>query len=180
MMWATTTRGGNAEHAQTDLLPNLRTQARPLRRLVSHRVDQAQERRDHPGRRVPGFRKTVRRGRPTERVVYRVRRADGSAEDLLDHMAPTLFRPAYLDRYPNLLPPPAALIHDVDWPSEHPARGPRKAGQVRTRGRLSRRSRNRRCGSERPRSKVVVTKDQPGLELMTGQAPKHLQSRQAP
>jgi hypothetical protein len=49
-----------------------------------------------------------------------VRRADGSYEDLPKWMAPTLFRPLRIERYPDPLPPPAALTGEVDWRSAHP------------------------------------------------------------
>ena len=73
-----------------------------------------------PGTEVVGLRKTFGKGRSTERVVYRVRRADLSYEDLPGFMYPTLFRPLNMQKYPDDLPPPATLTGEVDWGSEHP------------------------------------------------------------
>ena len=73
---------------------------------------------------VPGFRVTYRKGQASERIVWRVKRRDGSTEDLPRHLAPTLFRPANLARYPDPLPEPAALAGNVRWQSEHPEPAP--------------------------------------------------------
>ena len=72
------------------------------------------------GAEVVGIRKTYRKNQPSENVVYRVRRADLSYEDLPKFMTPTLFRPLNLVRYPDPLPLPATLAGDVPWGSEHP------------------------------------------------------------
>jgi hypothetical protein len=78
-----------------------------------------------PAAEVAGFRKTYRRGYANERVVYRVKRPDGSTEDLPEHLTPTQFRPANLDRYPDPLPEPAALTaENIHWRSYHPAPAP--------------------------------------------------------
>jgi len=65
---------------------------------------------------VVGFRITRRNGR----IVYYVRRTDGTAEALPDFAAPTLFRPISLARYPDPLPLPATLLKAVSWESPPP------------------------------------------------------------
>ena len=69
---------------------------------------------------VVGLKRTFRKGRPTECVVYQVRRESGHYEDLPKFMHPTLFRPMTLAKYPDPLPEPAAQAGEVDWSSEHP------------------------------------------------------------